>query len=638
MLMKNRRFVACFLILILLSGLLTGCGRRQMPEEPAQPTEPTPGVHEPEVQQPTEPTEPESEQPAATPVYPEEPSDRNALPTAASSYDEIYDAYFHVQAEHEAFAFFEESFMTADIAEYNSDTVFFGDPDYTKAIPQKPGVLRGALSVTDGRRIYLVSGSDLIVLEADGAQTRELCRSYLMEPTADGYSGSETAIAIYLSGASVSVITSEYRTPADPFEAPSELVRVKRFDFSDPQAPARISEFSQSGRYMDSFAVGGRLYVISSAGVWDPDPEHPESFVPSVSENGNASLLPPDSVYLSAGLDSADYTVLSAFDLQSGTRLQTKALTGYYSYYEPFDGQLCLARTGSTHRVSQPFAEAQYTVTEVETSASTWIVSFSADETLFVRNAACFPGILRSRASIDALDGILRLGLSCRKTVGRFYLDETYGFKNYLDCGQEVSTGISLLDASLSELKTYSEPDTAYYSVRFSGNAAYLTGFESLAPVSFIDLTAKTLAAAALEPEKSFPHTLHAVSDSIQLGLGAGENGIGLSITLYDVSDGLRLLDRETTDAVYGVAAFAPDTVCIFPESETACIPSECDYLLFSLEDGTIRQEAVLPVGYVSAQESVFKIGDCMYFCNEAFVRVYDAAYQELQTIEFAFG
>lgn len=620
-----KRTLALLLAVLCCFTLLSGCGNKKQNDTPL-----------PDASNPTEIVTDSGETVTVT------------EPVAADSYDTLYAALIGVQqAASQIYALSEQAAIPEEQL-VNPEAEAYGDPDYAAANLPAAGVTQGDLIVTDGTYIYMVCASELVIVSASGADTREVGRTFVTNPAPEGYGGSETPQALYLSGDNLYVITYEYlySYAQDSGRASAEKVHVKQYSVADRTKPAIVADFAQSGRYLTSYCADDVLYLVGAHSIWTPDKADPATFVPSLTQNGEDALLEAGDIYLCPGLDSTDYTVVTALRLGDGSRLATKALTGYNAW-SAADGQnLYLARTSYTYTMSDPYDKDQYSVTDFTYNAFTRLVRLSMDGTLSLGASGTVEGYLFNQGAMSLKDGTLYLGTVCNGYAYQVYTDEKYGFVNY-QMGERTATNAAY--ALSSDLETLrSVRDTAggdtVYAIRFTGSTAYVMTYDDLIPKYVIDMTADSPKPAAVQGLDSMAHNLYYFGEGRTAGVGvsAAEDGTvtGLTLTVYDTSGtNVTPLSSVTVSDQWSQAMNNPTAVRVFPEQQLIAVPTDTGYQVYAMQDGTLTAKGSVELGYVSAGTRVFSIGDCWYFCNDATVVAANAGdLTPVAKCDFAYG
>lgn len=571
-------------------------------------------------------------------------------PIVADSYDTLYQAFVSVQkAANEIYNTSEEEGFTADEQRMNSEAETYGDPDYTRAMKQDAEA--GDLIVTDGSYIYMVCGSELVIVSAAGEESAEVGRTFVAGLTTEGYQGGESVQKVFLWEKNLYVITYEYlyqsvETDGGYTYSSSEKVHVKQYDISNPAAPTIVSDYAQSGRYLGSYLSGGVLYLLGAYSVWSPDQASPATFVPTLTKNGEDALLPASSIYICPGLDSTDYTVVAAIDAATGECRTTSAFTGYNAWSTTDGSSLYLARTSYTYDVGEAYKEAQYSVQDYSYHAYTRLLRLGMDGTLSLQGSGTVEGYLYTQASMELYGGELYLATVCNGYSYQIFTDEAYGFVNYKLKEKTATNAVYALSGDLSTQRSLQDTASGdgVYSIHFVGSQAYVVGYDDLIPRYSVDMTAGNLKAQAISGLSTMAHNLYYWDDSTTIGVGVakdetgGVNGVQLSVYEGDGAS-RKQLDSTFISEQWAPAMQNPGAVQVLQEQQTIAVPTDTGYLLYGWQDGSLTETGAVSMDYVSDGTRIFSIGDSWYFCNDALILVAGAGdLSQIAKIEFAYG
>ena len=146
---------------------------------------------------------------------------------------------------------------------------------------QVDGVDEADIVKTDGRYIYTLTGTELVIGSANGDGTyTSLSHTTVLETNDDDYSyyseetgdfeysySSESFSGMYISGTTAALISSYWSYHEyggiDRYESENDnRTNVRFYDVSDPYSPALIAECSQDGTCLDSRMSGGTLSLF----------------------------------------------------------------------------------------------------------------------------------------------------------------------------------------------------------------------------------------------------------------------------------------------------------------------------------------------------------------------------------------
>ncbi|MBQ1282166.1 MAG: beta-propeller domain-containing protein, partial [Oscillospiraceae bacterium] len=463
----------------------------------------------------------------------------------------------------------------------------------------------------------------------------------------EGYSGSETAHAVFVSGSNLYVVTYEclFRTVEDEggliYES-SEKVHLKRYDVSDPANPVIVGDFAQSGQYLDSMCVNGRIYLISACGIWAPIPDDASTFVPVITRNGEDQLLAAEDITICPGLDSTDYTVVSVINAESGEDLKTHALTGYHAWSAAEGDRLYLARTAYDYTESEAHTEDQYKVVDHAYNAFTRIVALKLDDTLELSVSTAVEGALFGTGAFTANNGEIYLAVKEDGYAYQTYTDEKYGFVNILMQEEKRGNAVYALDAELELARGLRDIADAVYTVYFAGTQACVLGYDTLVPAFVVDMTQSELNAQT--GPASICRNLYRFSDGMSAGIGPVRDGsgaiTGLGLAMYDTSSAaFTELSAIKVGENWGSALAMTGAVHVLPELQMIAVPTDTGYAVFSWNGSAWSETATVELGYVTAETKLFVAGDTAYFCNDAMIlAVSTSDWSEIARVEFAYG
>jgi len=569
-------------------------------------------------------------------------------PIAADSYDTIYQAFSGVQQMANEIYELSEQAAIPEEQLVNTEAELFGDPDYSAASAPAPGVTEGDLIITDGQYIYMVCGNELVIVSASGADTKEVGRVFVTNPAPEGYNGNETPQAVYLSGDNLYVVTYEYLFKTVESEQgvayeSSEKVHVKQYDVSDKTKPAIVSDFAQSGRYLDSYVSGGVLTLIGAHSIWAPDQEKPETFIPILTRNGEDTLMEPGQIWICPGLDSTDYTVVSTISMEHGETISAKAFSGYHAWSETDGSSLYLARTSYHYSMSDAYKKDQYSVTDFTYNAFTQLLKLSMDGNLELQANGAVEGYLFNNAAMSVSDGAVYLGTICNGYSYQIFTDEKYGFVNYLMGDRKASNAVYALNSDLTMRASAEDiaDGQAAYAVRFSGNDAYVMTFDNLIPKYRIDMTAAELKTEAVGGMDGIEHNLIWFGEGRTAGVGItrGASGeiSGLQASVYD--EGLDLVGTVPVSEQWDTAMNQPEAIRVFPQEQILAIPVGTAYAVYGFAGDSFNALGNVEMGYISGATRVFLLGEYWYFCNDATVVAVSAGnLSPAAKCDFAYG
>lgn len=597
----SARVLAFLLIIGLFCTGLTGCGKKQ-----------------------DAPQEPETSAPETTPEESGEETDPAPVCTleAASSYDEAYtvleqaaQAAGYVNSAN--LGVVEEFFSREDIPSYSSG---FGERK-TGAVQCPEGVQAADVTVLSGDKLYSVAGGQLRIFTAQGAQTRELSATQVCEVEAGYDNYEETAQAVAVSGTKAAVITYVYAwmTQEQPDGSWSDQTinetRVKLYDLSDPAAPKLTATFAQDGGYHQAVLTENTLYLLTDYYVYDFNQDDPETFVP----HAGGAMVPAEQLLLNRQCQTAEYTVVSAISMDSGSALSSSAVTGAYHAVFASATEMDLLGWCYAAEVSEPYAQEQYQVEDYDYTAVTVIGQFDLSGGLAFRSSACVTGRITDFGAVDIASGTLRLATLAETFTNRRFTDDEFGWENIEQGNHTFSNEIHVLDGQLQETGSLTglSEDTLLYYVRFHGDAAYVVAYDQKTPMYTIDLSdpaepKQVPASWAALPELLLPYETGTAVGVIPDGTGT------VSLAFADLTDpqnpslGAAVQTEGSASCIQNQAGTFVSSAHSF-----VALPTASGVVLYRFANGSFEKAAEVPLE-ISEDTRLFEAEGILYLCSSA--------------------
>ncbi len=599
------------------------------------------------------------------------------LASEAKDYTEVYAALQKVYSAHRyvvdlksadgAFAV-EESAEAAEApsASFNSAADAGmgagGDDEYSGTNVQVEGIDEGDIVKTDGKYIYYLRGGELLILEADGPDTREVSKLILASEE-DGTSISPQDLI--LSGDRLAVLGHRYSygsfLPNDGkvrtlgyFRGDNECVLVYLYDISDPAHPKKLGEFAQDGYLNASRCMDGVLYLISNYWFWnEPLLEDAYTYVPCVYENGKAELVPAASICIPEEPENSSYVVISSVDLQDGRRVDSASLLGRSGtvYMSPNNIYLCESRYRSEQ--SEPYQKDQYTVVDYAERQTQEIYRYAVEDgALDLQASTALDGSLLNQFSLDEKDGYLRLVMSQNGWSYSIYTDSKYHFDNYVSNDDTPSSnGLYVLDQDLELVGKVDDlaKGERVYSVRFLGDTAYFVTFRETDPLFVADLSdpaAPKITGSVKLP--GFSQYLHPFGSGLLFGFGRDadeENGWaeGLKLTMFNVADPAapkELCSSVLEDEYYSEALYDHHAILVSAERDLIGFSAGEKFYVYSFDASKgFRLLGSFETGSWCYGDRSLYIGNYFYLCNESAVTVVDlGSFTPVSRVELPYG
>lgn len=593
------RLLAFLCMIGLFGTALTGCGKKQEPQQ-----------------------KPETSTPAATQDDTEEKPDVTPECTleAAASYDDVYTVLEHGAkasgyVNSANLGVVEEFFSRENIPAYSGG---FGERmGRVSAWPE--GVSAADISVLSGDKIYSVAGGELKIFAAQGAQTSQLSTTQVCEVEAGYDNYEETAQAIAVSGTKAAVVTYVYawmtQEQADGTWSDETVneTRVKFYDVSDPAAPKLTSTFTQDGGYSQAVLSGTMLYLLTDYYVYDFSQDDPETFVP----HAGGAMVPAEQILLNGQCQMAEYTVVSALSMDSGTALSSAAVTGAFNAVFPSAAELNLLGWCYATQVSDPYTQDQYQVEDYSYTAVTVIGQFDLSAGLDFKTSACITGRVTDLGAVDLKDGALRLATLAETFTNRRFTDDEFGWENVEQGAHTFSNEIHILDEQLQETGSLTglSEDALLYYVRFLDDAAYVVAYDQKAPMYLIDLSDPAAPRQVSAEWAALPELLLPFETGTAVGVIPDGNGT-VSLAMADLTN-LEAASLGTAAQTEGSAGCIQNQAGVFvsPEHDLVALPASSGIVLYHFADGSFEKSTEIPLE-VTDDTRIFEAGGMLYLCG----------------------
>jgi uncharacterized secreted protein with C-terminal beta-propeller domain len=379
--------------------------------------------------------------------------------------------------------------------------------DYSTTNIQVDGVDEADIVKSDGKYIYVVSGSQVFIIDAYPAENARI----LSRIEVDG-------------------------NPTEIFVNENKLVVlgwgfINVYDISDRENPVLKRDVTFNGYYLNSRMIGNYVYVIVNNYIYCYD-ENIE--LPYISSNGNVKVVPATEIYYFENFHdySYDFTTIIAINAQNDEENITSEtfLLGTTQNIFVSLGNIYITQTMATY--TQKFVQDiwggywDYGVNE-----KTIIHKISiADGKIEYKSQGEVPGRVLNQFSMDEYQGYLRIATTTGEVWGSSARNNVYVLNEDLNIVGRLE-GLA--------------PGEQIYSARFMGNRAYLVTFKKIDPLFVIDLTNPTNPRALGELEiPGYSDYLHPYDETHVIGIGKDAVDMGsfawyqgVKIALFDVSD-----------------------------------------------------------------------------------------------------
>lgn len=404
--------------------------------------------------------------------------------------------------------------------EKTSSDMSAAESDFSETNVQVEGVDEGDVVKTDGKYLYIASGSmgEVQIVEADGGN---LTKRGLISDTSTAAIG-KTIQEFYIYGDRMSVIRQAYepyRITGDERVAvcydayPSGgVIYLETYDISDKDKPVLLGTVTQDGSYKSSRRVDDYIYLFTQHYVSDiRRQQDTDSYIPKV----NDQVMAYQDIYIPDYVNSASYLVVTAVDGKDpGKTRSQKAVLAEGDCFYVSQGNIYIGTTRYDGKANQ------YDYTELmKLSYRKGVVSFQAHGNV--------DGYLNNQFSMDEYQGKLRLVTTLSYSGG------------------QSTNSLLVLDEQLKKIGEIEDlaPGEKVYSARFMGKIGYFVTFRNMDPLFSVDLSNPASPRILGELKiTGFSEYLHSYGTDLLLGIGREMDPVtgnykGLKLSMFDVSN-----------------------------------------------------------------------------------------------------
>jgi len=394
--------------------------------------------------------------------------------------------------------------------------------EYSTTNIQVLGVDEADIVKTDGKYIYVISESELFIVEAYPPEEMKKISSIRVEGTPIGLFINDDKLALLKQ----SFATRETGSPREYPDFYQWVTVLEIYDVSNKRDPVLKERVSIDGTYLSSRMIDRYVYVVTTSLVVRIIEDEWRVLMPRIMVDNDTFEVPPYKIFYSDKSEfPVSYTNIVAVDLYSEERLEYKSvLTGYAS---------CMYVSVNNIYVVMP--EYSWLRNGAE---STEIHRIKIDGLEIKCEASgSVPGRVLNQFSMDEHEGYFRIATTTGH-VARFFSEATSANHVYVLDSEKLQ-----IVGRLEELA----PGEEIYSARFMGSRCYLVTFKKVDPLFTIDLgnpeEPRVLGKLKIPGYSDY---LHPYDDNFLIGVGKetveAEEGDfawyqGLKISLFDVSN-----------------------------------------------------------------------------------------------------
>lgn len=497
--------------------------------------------------------------------------------------------------------------------------------DFSTTNTQVEDVDEADVVKTDGKYIYALNAKELkvgIAKAENGILSKISSINLLHGEVNQKYYGVSD---MYLCGERLLAIYENYS------KEKSQTV-IDIYNISAPENPTIIHSMSQSGNYLSSRIIAGKLYIFTNEYFYEnPDEKVKSSYLPCTAIDGDApSYVEAGCIYMFDGEVNRSYLTVSSVDIEKAEFVDTKTALG--------GGTTLYANTKNFYVTAE-------------------IPSFS-----YLRGDDADVATFNDKTRVmrfEVLDGKITAMAEGEVTgtpLNQFSMDE------YKDHFRIVTTGyngfgtvnsVYILDKELKTVGSITNiaKGERVYSVRFMGDMGYFVTFRQTDPLFAVDLSdpkePKILSALKIP---GFSNYLHPWDNGLLLGIGSdadektGRTG-NVKLSMFDISDPNNVTEKNkfiasVADSSVGtnhksVLVSKPRNLIAFPIKDEYCVYGYNSESGFELK-ATLNCPPLNDMYYYGEATRGIYIGDYMYICNYNGIISYKLSdFSEVDTIIF---
>ncbi|MBI9009113.1 MAG: beta-propeller domain-containing protein [Tenericutes bacterium] len=479
-----------------------------------------------------------------------------------SSYDQLKEYLAANMESNKSTRLYNEVAMAGDFASEDSleasvPQATNDEPDYSETNNQVEGVSEADKILTDGYKIYIVSGSKFFIVDADTLAidyTLELENGYMSEMYLyDGkavlisheytYTESICSYSDYYYEDKINEDGSEPSDETTVTETVSTELRtyvcykysygtkITVLDVADTTDVTVARElYFDSSYIIDSRMIDEQLYLILNNYMYNYGYDE-DVFVPQYIDSvvsDELTLLPANRIFFMPNDgNSFSFLTLVSFDVTDNDEANIKAYLGSsWQIYMSLSNMYTIVQ------------KWEYLEEDGIYDYHTYVLRFEISNGELVYKAMGeIEGYPLNQFSMDEYDGVFRIA--------------TTGW-SYSAAGEwKVDNFVFLLDATtedtmeeLSVLKGIGKPNERIYSARFSEETAYVVTFQQIDPLYKLDLSdpLNPVIVGELE-EEGVSDYLHEITDNLMIGIGRQAEDMdgwtrftGVKVALYNTT------------------------------------------------------------------------------------------------------
>ena len=489
----------------------------------------------------------------------------------------------------------------------NESTTEDSDEDFSTTNTQVENVDEADIIKTDGKYIYALNYREckISIAKAEKGKLKKVSTIQLIEETKSNSKYLYNS-EMYVTKGRLVILYENYSN--------KNYSLAKIFDITNPEDPKTLREVSQSGSYLSSRVIGGKLYYFTNEYMYgNPNEGDKCSYVPCTSIDGDAPTpIDEANIYMFDGEVNRSYLTAISVDLTTGNIIDSKTALG--------GGNQLYANTKSIYVTAE---KCSYSYAA---AAGTPEIATKYEHASRIMRFAINSGKITAVAE----------GVVAGSPLNQFSMDEHNGYFRIVTTRYDTystSNGVYILDDKLNQVGAIENlaKDERVYSVRFMGDTGYFVTFRETDPLFAVDLkdpkNPKILSALKIP---GFSNYLHPWDDGLLLGIGqeADQYGSieGFKLSMFDISNPEKVSEKNKFVEYYidSTVGTQHKAVLISKEKNLIAFPIKgAKYYVYeySAEKG-FKEKAILDAAtienmyyYTDCTRGIY-IGDYLYVCN----------------------
>lgn len=454
-----------------------------------------------------------------------------------SSYDEM-ESFIKSSAQRSNFGILEKGAVMTAVSSPAEDS---GAASYSATNIQVEGVDEADIVKSDGKYLYIVSGSKVFIVDAYPAEKASVLSEMVFEGQPNDIFVNKDRLVVFgqsydrtiysqsepSSGVAASVIAEKMPV----YYGDETFIRV--YDLSDREKPVLKRDMLVKGYYFDSRMIGDYVYAVINQPAYYSDDRIP---LPAIAEGSEVKEIQPEEIYY---FDVPDYSYNFANIISVNTQDDDKKaedrvfLMGSAQNMFVSLNNIYITYTRSAYYPVRILANIAPEDSETE-KTTIHRISVNKGEVKYEAQGEV-PGHVLNQFSMDEYNDYFRIAT----TVGHVSRSAEASSEN----------NVYVLDEDLDMVGSLEDlaPGEQIYSARFIGDRAYLVTFKKVDPLFVIGLEdPKNPSLLGKLKIPGYSDYLHPYDENHIIGIGkeaaeAEEGNFawyqGVKMAIFDVSD-----------------------------------------------------------------------------------------------------